>query len=52
MARPIKSTPIITGRDARNFVDNMNKNRDIRQPQEEYDRRKAIYEKYKGIFNL
>jgi hypothetical protein len=52
MARPIKATPTLIGRDARRFVDNMNKNKDKRQTQADYNRQKAVYEKYKGIFNL
>lgn len=52
MAKPIKNTPTLTGRDARRFVDNMNKNRNSRQITEVYNRQKATYEKYKNIFSL
>jgi hypothetical protein len=52
MAKPIKNTPTLTGRDARRFVDNINKNRNSRQTQEDYNRQKAVYEKYKNMFAL
>lgn len=50
MAKPIKNTPTLTGRDARRFVDSINRNRNNRQTEEDYNRQKAVYEKYKGIF--
>jgi len=45
MAKPIKETPFLRGKDAETFVAKINKNKDVKAPREEYDRVMANYRK-------
>ncbi len=47
MARPIKETPILYGKDAKRFEDNIKHNSEMRVSKSEYDR---VMENY-HIFN-
>lgn len=52
MAKPIKATPVLRGADARRLVNNMLQNKKAKQSEADYERQKAVYEKYKGVFLL
>jgi hypothetical protein len=44
MSLSIKDTPILRGKDARRFIENMNKAKDNPVSKEEYERARKIYE--------
>lgn len=43
MARPIKETPILTGKDAERFVERMSRSDERRESISERDNRMAVY---------
>jgi len=45
MAREVKETPVLSGKDAEKFTRTINANESRKVPSEEYDRAKAIYER-------
>jgi len=45
MAKPIKETPFLRGKDAENFVAKINENKHQKASREEYDRVMANYRK-------
>lgn len=45
MARPIKETPILKGKDAKRFAAKIEENKRLAAPREEYDRVMANYRK-------
>ena len=47
MAKPIKDTPTLYGKDARRFEDKIRKNSANRAPKSEYDRVMATYNRIK-----
>jgi hypothetical protein len=48
MAKPIKETPFLRGKDAKKFVEKMNESRTQKVPKEEYDRVMSNYRKIKA----
>lgn len=44
MARPIKETPILKGKDAVRFMDHMSRSNERKETCEERDKRMAVYE--------
>lgn len=51
MARPIKETPILTGKDAEKFVERMSRSDERRESVAERDDRMAIYEATMRMFD-
>lgn len=49
MAKPIKETPILTGDDVKNFVDNMNESENKPVSQAEKDRMQSNYDWIKTL---
>lgn len=49
MATPIKETPVLTGKEARNFEAWMKKNQDKKVSPEAYQRIKATVNKFKVV---
>ena len=47
MARPIKETPVLTGKDAKRFAEKMANPRPVTK--EEVEAAKNVYEKFKAI---
>ena len=47
MARPIKETPVVTGKDAKRFAEKMANPRPVTK--EEVEAAKKVYEKFKAI---
>ncbi len=45
MAREIKETPVLLGKDAEKFTRTIDANESRKVPSEEYERAKAIYER-------
>ena len=50
MARPIEETPVLTGEDARRFMQRMQENKKVSS--EEYQRMMSIYERYEKIAEM
>lgn len=50
MARPIEETPVLTGEDARRFMQRMQENRKVSA--EEYQRMMSTYERYEKIAEM
>jgi len=48
MAKPIKETPILRGRDSQVFSEKIARNKEQKAPQEEYERIMANYQKIKS----
>lgn len=49
MARPIKETPILTGKDAERFIEHMLRSDERKETPEERDKRMAAYETIKKM---
>ena len=47
MARPIKDTPVLTGKDARRFEENIRANEGKKVPREQYQRALKAYNNFK-----
>ena len=47
MARPIKETPVVTGKDAKRFAEKMARLKP--ESKEEKKKKKKVYEKFKAI---
>lgn len=50
MARPIKETPILTGKDAERFIEHMLRSDERKETPEERDKRMAVYETMMQMF--
>lgn len=48
MAKPIKETPVLYGKDAKRFKDRIDKNKSITAPKEEYERIMSNYIRLKS----
>lgn len=47
MARPVKETPVLTGKDARRFETILKKNENVKVPRESYDRAMQTFNRIK-----
>lgn len=52
MAQPIKETPVLTGRDARRFEQDIKKNENKRISSKEFEKAKKIFEQVKSKSSL
>lgn len=51
MARPIKDTPILSGKDAERFIDRMSRSDERRETDEERRKRVAVFEATMKMFH-
>lgn len=49
MSLPIKDTPVLTGKDAKRFLDELDRNKFTRESKEELDRIHKNYEAFKKL---
>jgi hypothetical protein len=47
LAKPIKETPFLAGKDAKIFAEKINRNKDRKASKEEYDKLMSVYLKMK-----
>lgn len=50
MARPIKETPILSGKDAERFIEHMLRSDERKETPEERDKRMVVYETMMQMF--